>query len=285
MNIKISSDSTCDLSPELIKAHNIGITPLTVTVNGEDYKDGVGLTSAELLDIIEGTHGSCHTTAVNVADYEAAFKSYLETAQDVIQFHISSEMSACYQNANIAANGSEHIFTVDSRNLSTGIGQLVLDAAEMAERGESAASIKAALDKKKELLDVTFVIDTLEYLRRGGRCSSLAALGANLLSLHPMIEVKDGKMGVGKKYRGSVEKCITKYIDDKLKNGNNIDYHRIFITHSVGFSDEFMESVKAQIRSLGPFEEIIETVAGCTVSCHCGPKTLGLLFYRTSKEG
>lgn len=285
MNIKISSDSTCDLSRELINAYNIGITPLTVTVNGAEHKDGVSLTSADLLKAVESTHGSCSTTAVNVSDYEAAFKGYLEEADDVIQFHISSDMSACYQNANIAANGNEHIFTIDSRNLSTGIGLLVLDAAEMAQKGMSAASIKAALDEKKELLDVSFVIDTLDYLRRGGRCSSLAALGANLLSLHPMIEVKNGKMGVGKKYRGSIEKTITKYIDDRLKDQNNIDYHRIFITHSAGLSDEFLESVKAQVRSLGPFEEVLVTEVGCTVACHCGPKTLGLLYYRTSKEG
>lgn len=281
MKIKISADSTCDLPQEFIDRYDIGITPLDVLVNGVQHKDGVDIDSKKLLDEVESTKGTCVTAAVNVAEYQEVFAKYLTEYDAIIQFHISSEMSSCYQNANIAAEDFENVYTVDTRSLSDGIGLLVLDAAVMAEQGITPQEIKAEIERKKKLIEGSFVIDTLEYLRRGGRCSSVAALGANLLSLHPCIELKDGKMGVGKKYRGTVEKSILKYIDERLRGRADIDYSKIFITHSHGFSDEFIDTVRARILDCGPFENIYEGIAGCTISCHCGPKTLGIFFYKT----
>lgn len=196
----------------------------------------------------------------------------------VIHFTISSDMSACYQNACIAAREFTNVYPVDSRNLSTGIGHLVLNAAEMAEQGMDAADIAAALEKKREKLDVSFVIDTLEYLKRGGRCSALVAMSANLLHLKPCIEVKDGKMGVGRKYRGKLEKCYVQYIEDRLKGRDDIDCHRIFITDS-GIDEATWRELERVVRACQPFEEVLHTQAGCTVSNHCGPGCMGILYY------
>ena len=215
---------------------------------------------------------------MNVSDYLAYFAACREEYDAVIHFTISSDMSACYQNACIAAREFTNVYPVDSRNLSTGIGHLVLNAAEMAEQGMDAADIAAALEKKREKLDVSFVIDTLEYLKRGGRCSALVAMSANLLHLKPCIEVKDGKMGVGRKYRGKLEKCYVQYIEDRLKGRDDIDCHRIFITDS-GIDEATRKELERVVRACQPFEEVLHTQAGCTVSNHCGPGCMGILYY------
>ena len=217
MKIKISADSTCDLSPELIERYHIGITPLYIIRGEETLRDGIDVRPEELYEYANATGKLCKTAAVNVSDYLAYFAACREEYDAVIHFTISSDMSACYQNACIAAQEFTNVYPVDSRNLSTGLGHLVLDAAEMAEQGMDAADIASALEKKREKLDVSFVIDTLEYLKRGGRCSALVAMSANLLHLKPCIEVKDGKMGVGHKYRGKLEKCYVQYIEERLK--------------------------------------------------------------------
>lgn len=183
MKIKISADSTCDLSPELIERYHIGITPLYIIRGEETLRDGIDVRPEELYEYANATGKLCKTAAVNVSDYLAYFAACREEYDAVIHFTISSDMSACYQNACIAAQEFTNVYPVDSRNLSTGIGHLVLDAAEMAEQGMDAADIASALEKKREKLDVSFVIDTLEYLKRGGRCSALVAMSANLLHL------------------------------------------------------------------------------------------------------
>ena len=203
----------------------------------------------------------------------------LKTADAVVHFTISSEMSACYQNACLAAEEVGNVYVVDSRNLSTGIGHLVLDACLLAEQGLDGASIKAELDQRKEKLDVSFVLTTLEYLRRGGRCTTVAAMGANLLKLHPCINVVSGTMGVGKKYRGNMQNCLVQYVRDKLADPATVDPKRIFITDS-GFDEETRDLVEKTVRECVPFAEVYHTRAGCTVSCHCGPGCLGILFYR-----
>ncbi len=279
MKIKITADSTCDLSPELVEKNNITLTPLTVSCAGESYRDGVDITPDELYKKIAECGELGSTAAVNVQDYLDVFGGLLREYDAIVHFTISSQMSACYQNACIAAEELGNVYVVDSRNLSTGIGHLVLDACEMAENGVEAGEIKRILDEKKEKLDVSFVVDTLDYLRRGGRCTALAAMGANLLKLHPCIYVKDGEMGVGKKYRGKLAACIENYVRDRLADTSSIDTRRIFITDS-GVSEECRQVAERVVRELAPFEEIIHTRAGCTVSSHCGPGTLGVLFYR-----
>ena len=280
LNIKISADSTCDLSPALVEAYNIGITPLYIVMEDKTLRDGLDIKPEDLYRRFRDTGKLCQTAAVNVADYIAFFKEQLETHDAVIHFTISSDMSGCYQNACIAAEDFPgKVFPVDARNLSTGIGHLVLDAADMAKEGKlSAAEIAEVLTQKREKLDVSFVIDTLEFLKAGGRCSALAAFGANLLSLKPSIEVKNGKMGVGKKYRGKVTNAYVQYITDRLKGRDDIDTKRIFITDS-GIDESIRQELHELVASLQPFEEILHTQAGCTVSQHCGPKTMGILYY------
>lgn len=279
MKIKITSDSTCDLSNELIEKNNIRIIPLAITYGAESYKDGVDITPDDIFRRVESGGGIGSTAAVNVQEYVDIFTELLKDYDAIIHFTISSDMSSCYQNACIAAQNLSNVYVIDSLNLSTGIGHLVLDAAELAGEGKQPEEIVRIIENKREKLDVSFVLSTLEYLSKGGRCSAVAAFGANLLKIRPCIEVKNGKMGVGKKYRGSFEKCLTQYVQDKLENKDSLDLKRIFITDS-GVPEEVRLAVREQVLSIAPFEEVIHTRAGCTVSNHCGPGTLGILFYR-----
>ena len=279
MNIRVCADSTCDLTQELVEKYNITIVPLQVTWEGVSYRDGVDITADEMLANMEATGKLGATSAVNIQDYTDLFSSLLKDYDAIVHFTISSEMSACYQNACIAAEELGNVYVVDSRNLSTGIAHLVLDACEMAQQGMDAADIHKALEAKREKLDVSFVVSTLEYLRKGGRCTAVAAIGANLLKLHPCIFVKDGAMGVGKKYRGKMADCLVSYVKDRLGDMSTVDTRRIFITDS-GIDDEIRDLVEKTVREMGDFQEVIRTRAGCTVSCHCGPGTLGILFYR-----
>ncbi len=279
MKIKITADSTCDLSRELIEQNDITITPLTVTCDGKSYLDGVEIDPETMFEITESTGGIAATAAVNIHAYTDTFSELLKEYDAIVHFTISSAMSACYQNACIAAEELGNVYVVDSQNLSTGIGHLVLDACELAREGISAEDIKKTLDERKKKLDVSFVLSTLEYLRRGGRCTTVAALGANLLKLRPCIGVSNGTMGVGKKYRGNIRDCLVQYVKDKLSAPETVDPRRVFITDS-GFDEETRSIVEKAVRECVPFEEVIHTRAGCTVSCHCGPGCLGILFYR-----
>ena len=240
------------------------------------------ITPDEIYDHVAKGGSMCSTAAVSVYDYEEFFRKELESADAVVHFHISGDMSACYQNACIAAAEVGNVYPVDARNLSTGIGLLVLEAAELAQNGQlTAQEIQQRMEQRRELLDVSFLVEQLGYLRKGGRCSSVAALGANMLSLRPCIQVKDGKMGVGKKYRGAYQKCLLQYVKDRLEGRDDIDLRRIFITESGGFTPEEVAEVEAAVRSYQPFEEVLHTRAGCTVSSHCGPRTLGILYFHT----
>lgn len=280
MKVKISADSTCDLSPELIEKYGIKIAPLYVVKAGVSYADGLEISPEDIYAHVGAGGEICSTAAVSVEDYMKFFAEELKEADAVVHFHISSEMSCCYQNACIAAGELGGVYPVDSRSLSTGIGQLVLDAAELAAEGKlSAREIQELMNEKQKKLDVSFLVDTLAYLRKGGRCSSVAALGANLLGLKPCIEVKNGVMGVGKKYRGQIMKCLTQYIRERLEGRDDIDTRRIFITESGGYSGEDIELLRQEILKYQPFEAVYHTRAGCTVSSHCGPGTLGILYF------
>lgn len=279
MKIKVSCDSTCDLSQELIERYSIHVIPLHVIKNGESFADGTEITPDDIFAHVEAGGSMCTTAAANVDEYIQAFTNLRKDCDAVIHINISSEFSTCYQNACVAAEEVGNVFPIDSRNLSTGSGHLALDAAIMAESGMEAGAIAEKLREMVPKLDVSFILDTLKYLHLGGRCSGIAALGANLLSLRPCIEVRDGKMGVGKKYRGKMEVCIKKYIEDRLTGRDDLDYRRIFITHS-GLTPALAEELKEYVASIAPFEEILITRAGCTISNHCGPRCIGVLFYR-----
>lgn len=277
MKIKISADSTCDLSQELIDRYNIGITPLYINVGDECIRD-IGINTEELFAKVDSGL-TCSTAAVNVQDYLDVFSEWLKEYDAIVHFTISSDMSSCYQNACIAAAELGNVYVVDSRNLSSGIGHLALDAAEMAAAGMDAATIKDTLDERKSKLDVSFVLQTLDYMSRGGRCTAVEAFGANLLRLRVCIQVSEGSMGVAKKYRGKMNNCYLDYVREKLADPDSIDPRRIFITDS-GLPEEVRASIEDEVRKLVPFEEVYHTHAGFTISSHCGPGCMGILFFR-----
>ena len=280
MKIKIISDSTGDLSPELIEKYDIAIVPLYVLMGDNMQKDGLEVTPEDIYAHVEKTGKLPSTSAPNLGDFQDEFKKWRDQGYDIVHFNISSDFSSSYQNACAAAEGMDGVYVVDTRNLSTGSGLVVLHGAELAQQGKSAAEIKAACDAMVDKVEASFVVDSIDYLHKGGRCSSVAALGANLLTLKPLIEVIDGKMKAGKKYRGNIDKVILNYVADKLRGRDDIDKHRIFITHTK-CSPVTVQQVRGKINELYPgFEEILETTAGCTVTSHCGPGTLGILFVR-----
>ena len=280
MDIKITSDSTCDLSPELLQRYDISITPLSVCCGEKIGADGTEITPEDIYEYVEAQGKLPQTSAVNVANYTAEFRRWVYQGQYVVHFCISSDFSSTYQNACLAAKEVGNVFVVDSRNLSTGQGLLVLHAAEMAAGGCSVQEIWKDCSMLTKQVEASFVIDRLDYLYKGGRCSALGALGGNLLRLKPCIEVRDGKMTPGKKYRGKIENVMLQYVEDRLQDRTDIDKRRIFITHTK-CSPEAVRAVHDKILEIVPdFEEILETTAGATVTSHCGPNTLGILFLK-----
>lgn len=282
--IKITADSTCDLSPSIVEDMDITLVPLCILVGDEMYRDGVDIAPEDIFRYVDKEGKSCKTAAVNTYEYECLFEEFLKQYDAIIHISIGSSFSACYQNARIAAENFKNVYVIDSANLSTGSGHIVYEAARMAKEGMDAEGICKALEDLIPKVDASFVIDRLDYLYKGGRCSGLEAVGAKLLSIKPCIEVTDGKMKAGKKYKGSFEFCLQKYVKERLLDRENIDYSRVFITHPM-CSKETVEKVKETIRLCADFDEIIETRAGCTVSSHCGPHTLGILFKRKNRKG
>lgn len=277
MKIKITSDSTSDLGQELLRRYDVSVFPLAVAMGGRDYHDGVDITPDDIYRHVAAGGELPKTAAVNLAQYQDFWKDFSADCDAVIHLNISAEFSSCYQNACLAAESFDNVYVVDSRNLSTGHGLLVVKAAELAAQGTSAAEIVRVLRETVDKIDASFILDQLEYLKKGGRCSSVVALGANLLKLKPCIEVRDGKMSVGKKYRGAYEKCLLEYITDRLEGRTDLDLDRIFVTHS-GLDEALVNAAVNRVRELQPFREICVTVAGSTISSHCGPNTIGVLF-------
>ncbi len=279
MKIKIISDSTCDLSQELVEKYDISILPLTVIKDGKNYSDGVNITTADIFAHVAAGGDLCSTAALNIEEYTEVFRKYASQYDGVIHINISSGFSSCYQNARLAAEEFDNVRVVDSLNLSTGQGLIVLKACELAQTCENLDEIVEKLNEIIPKVEASFVLDRLEYMVKGGRCSSAAALGANLLGLKPCIEVKDGKMSVVKKYRGSYSKCLASYVKDRLANRDDLEHQHLFVTRTP-VSDESLEAVKNAVNEYASFENIYWTEAGCTISCHCGPGTLGVLFIR-----
>ncbi len=277
--IIISSDSTCDLSKELVDRYQIRIQPMGISLGDQIYRDGVDITPDMIYAHHEKTGQLPKTSAINVVEDLEYFEELTKDGSAVIHFTISSSMSSTYNNACVAAQEFENVYVVDAKNLSTGSGLLVLAAAEMAQEGLEAQQIVEKLNDLADRVDASFVVDNLEYLVKGGRCSALAAFGANLLQLKPCISVKNGAMGVGKKYRGKFEKTLLTYVADRLADAEDICLDRVFVTHA-GCDPKVVESVAEAVKNTLPFREILVTRAGCTVSSHCGANTLGVLFIR-----
>ncbi len=282
-DIIITCDSTADLPLELREKYNIKVVPLGVTLGDTTYQDGINITPDEIYAHHDKTGELPKTTAANVGDFIDFFTPIVEEGKTVIHFTLSSEMSSTYNNGLLAAADFENVHIIDGKNLSTGIGLVVLAAADMLQNGLSAEEI---IEKSEELVkcsDASFVIDNLEYLHKGGRCSAVAMLGANLLKLKPCIDVTNGKMDVSKKYRGKYAEVLKQYVSERLANLDDIDNTRIFVTHA-GCKDEIVNAVVEQVKGFNYFKEVITSRAGCTISAHCGADTLGILYIRKSPK-
>ena len=279
MNIKITSDSTCDLPQEVLDKYNITMIPLSVIKDGEAFTDGVNITPADIFDHVANGGDLCSTAAINISEYADYFSEYKNGYDGLIHINISSEFSSCYQNARLAAEDFDNVRAIDSRNLSTGQGLVVIKACELAKTCSNLDELVAELNAFTEKVEASFLLDQLKYMVKGGRCSAAAALGANLLNLKPCIEVKNGKMSVVKKYRGSYAKCLSTYVKDRLANRDDIDKGTLFVTRTP-VTDECLNAVKDTVAQYNDFETTYWNEAGCTVSCHCGPGTLGVLFVR-----
>lgn len=283
-NIVITADSTCDIGKELTEKYGVVLIPLYAVCGDKAYSDGVDITPEDIYKYVEESGNLPKTSAVPVGGYEEKFREIVEKGNDIVHISISNGFSSSYNNARLAAESVGHVEVVDSLNLSTGSAHCVIIAAELAKEGLGIKEIKERLDLLTDKVDASFILDNLSYLRMGGRCSSVAVLGANLLKLKPCIEVIDGKMEVGKKYRGSFESCLKNYIKDRLEgNQDDIDAKRIFVTHTK-CNTAISELAKQEIAKYMNFDEIIETEAGCTINCHCGPNTIGILYMRKSKK-
>lgn len=276
--VKIISDSTCDLSKELLHKYDIEIIPLHIHLGDKEYEDRVNISSDDIYAWSDEHKQTPKTSAASIAETVDVFRKYL--GDDLICFAVSEEMSASANVMRLAAEEleiEEHVTVINSQNLSTGIGLLIIEAAIMAKEGKNAMEIKMHVDELIPKVRASFVVDTLTYLHRGGRCSSVAALAGGALHLHPKIVVKNGKMEVSKKYRGKINKVIVSYVKDMEEDMKKARKERIFITHS-GCDQDVIDEVHAELEQLHIFDEILITRAGGVISSHCGPGTLGVLF-------
>ena len=277
--IMITCDSTADLTKELYAKYEATVVPMGVNLGDEFRRDGLNITISDIFEYVAASGQLPKTSAVSVGEYDDVFRPLVEQGYEIVHVSLSSSLSSSHQNARLAAEELGNVYVVDSKSLSTGIGHLVLLGRELAASGMTASEVAAALEELREKLDVSFVLQTLEYLHKGGRCSGVAAFGANLMKLRPEIEVVDGKMQVGRKYRGNMEKTVLAYIRGRLEGREDIRLDRIFITHS-GCPQEIVEKAEALVRELHPFQEVIVTTAGSTITSHCGPDCLGVLFLK-----
>ena len=279
--IVLTADSTCDLTKELCKRYDVkGYTPLHIVMGEKSYEDGVNINPPDIYKNFDATGTLPKTSAVNVGEYIEFFKCFTEQGLSVIHINLGSALSSTHQNAVAAASQLENVYPVDSCNLSSGSGHLVIEASRLISEGKlSAAEIAEKVKGMTAKVHASFVIDKLDYLRAGGRCSTLAMLGANLLRIKPSIFVdnSDGSMTVGKKYRGRLENVLIQYIDEQLASYDNIRKDKVFITHA-GIGEKYVKLCYDHVLSKGYFDEIFITTASCTISSHCGPGTLGILF-------
>ena len=280
--VKIISDSTCDLSKELIEKYDIEILPLHIMLGEEEYEDGKSITPDEIYKWSDEHKTTPKTSAAGITQVIDAYKPYLEEGRDIVSFSISSEMSTTNNVMRMAAqelDAEEKVFVIDSANLSTGIGLLVIEAAIMAQEGKNGAQIVARMEELKPLVRASFVVDTLTYLYRGGRCSGLAAMAGSMLKLHPKIVVENGKMKPEEKFRGKIAKVIMDYVKSMEPDLKTAKKDRVFITHS-GCDEAVIDEVKSYLEGMNHFDEVLVTRAGCVISSHCGPGTLGVLFIK-----
>ena len=276
-SVVITSDSTCDLSQELLDRFDIPVIPLTITLGEDTFLDGSSFTPIDMYARYKQDGTLPKTSAPSVQEFLDFFSQFTEKGCEVVHLDISSELSNTYNAACMAAEELGHVHVVDSRMLSTGVGLLAIEGAECRDRGMTAQEIAEHLRSLTGKVQTSFVLDTLQFMWKGGRCSAVTALGANLLSLKPGLEMKDGKLSVYKKYRGNIKNVYKQYVKERLQ-GRQVRPGHVFITESGEVDDAVLEEIDALVRETIPVQEIHHTMAGCTVSTHCGPKTLGILF-------
>ena len=283
--ILLSADSTCDLGDELKEQYQVHYYPFHIILEGRDYQDNVDITPQDIFQAYYDRKVLPRTAAINVQEYLDYFRPFTEQGYEVVHLNLGGALSSAHQNCLLAARELSGVYPVDSCNLSTGIGHLVLDAAEWISQGLSAAEIAGRLERRRNCVHASFILDTLKFMSAGGRCSSITALGANLLNIKPCIQVDNssGAMHVGKKYRGALDKVLPHYVKDTLQSYGKINTRRLFITHS-GIEESYIQLVKEAVEKELSFDNIYITRASCTISCHCGPNTLGILFETEEDE-
>ncbi len=276
----ISADSTCDIGPELQERYHIQLLNWRILLDGKEYLDNVNITPDDLYRAWRERGILPKSTGATSEEYKQHFQPLIDQGYEIVHIGLGSGISCSYQNAVQAARETGHVITIDSQNLSTGFGLLVVEAAELAQQGLSATEIYRKIEELRPRSHASFLLDTLEFMKAGGRCSALAAFGASILQLKPCIEVDncDGsRMHVGKKYRGKMDQCLMQYVRNKLEGRSDLDLRRVFITHS-GSPESDIQAVKKEVQRCANFKEIYVTRANCTISTHCGPRTLGVLF-------
>ncbi len=278
----LTADSTCDLGEQLIKRFNVdALQPMHITLDGNSYDDSINIFPDEIYARFYKDGTLPRTAAVSIGEYEDFFKKFLDDGCEVVHINLGSALSASHSNARLAAESLGGVYVVDSQNLSTGTGLIVMEASKRIAAGMEAAQVAAEVTAMTSKSHASFVLDTLKFLAAGGRCSTVTALGANILGIKPSIEVNNtagGSMAVGKKYRGKFDKCVEAYVNDQLeKYGDTIVGDYIFITHS-GVDAAVIDMVQNQLKKTKKFKEIFITRASCTISSHCGPGCLGILF-------
>ncbi len=277
MKIKITADSSCDLGNELIKENNFAILPVHITLGDKEYSDSRDISQDEFYKFLKENPVLPKTSANNPLEFEEFFREQLKDNDAVIHFSISSKISTLYQNALTASQMFDNkVFVVDSLSLSTGVGLQMLYANDLINAGKTASEVFDAVTTRRSSVQASFVIDKLDYLHKGGRCSGVAKFSASLLQIKPIIVLRDGEMKVGSKLMGKFDKIVPKYIDYILTTFPNIDRTRCFITHTP-VDASVVEGIRSRISSI--FDNIYETEAGCTVGTHCGPNTIGILYY------
>ena len=275
--VMITSDSTVDLSPELYERYNVKFVPLTIVLGNESYQDGVDFSTPQMFARYHKDGTLPETAAPSLQSFLDFFKSFTDEGYEVVHVDISSDLSSTYNTARLAAEEIGGVYVVDSRMLSTGVGLLVIEGAECAAAGMGAKEIAEHLNGLTEKVSTSFVLDTLEFMWKGGRCSGIAAFGANLLKLKPGLEMKNGKLEVYKKYRGNMNNVYRQYITERLE-GKKIRPGHIFLTESGEIDDALIEELMQLIKEKSGCREVHHTVAGATIASHCGPRCLGVLF-------
>lgn len=277
MSVKIIADSTCDLPEALLTQYDITILPLSIVKDGQFYRDRIEITPQDVFAHVDAGGALCSTAAVNVSEFTDCFAQYSSRYDAVICITLSAEMSSCYQNACLAAASFSNVYVVDSRNLSSAQGLIALDAARLAAEGYAGHEIVRILNEETGKVQSSFLLDRLDYMRKGGRCSAVAALGANLMHLKPCIAVKDGKMGVVKKYRGSFEHCMVQYTKELLEHSPNSRGDIAIVVHPAA-DRAAVDATLLTLKEDGRFKAVYEARTGCTVACHCGANTIGVMF-------